>query len=120
MKSRTVTRRIIFSCLWILTYFTVLGAAVMLLWNALIPELFGGPVVTFIQSIGLLLLAHLLLRRGWSFGGFGWGHPYWRRKWWSASHRRHDDARGHGKKATADEQADAIRGPEDEDAIPRE
>jgi hypothetical protein len=38
-----------------------LGFVVMALWNALVPELFHGPVLTFWQSIGLLLLTHILL-----------------------------------------------------------
>jgi hypothetical protein len=39
---------------------------VMLLWNALVPALFTGPVVTFWQTAGLLVLCRVL------FGGFGW------------------------------------------------
>ena len=42
----------------------VLGLAVMVLWNAMVPALFGGPSLTFWQAVGLLLLSHLLLR-GW-------------------------------------------------------
>ena len=38
---------------------------VMKLWNGLIPELFNGPVLSFCQALGLLLLAKIL------FGGFG-------------------------------------------------
>ena len=55
-----------------------LGLVVMLLWNALIPDLFKGPVLSYWQSIGLLLLSHILLR--------GWGHwryaNGWRRDRW--------------------------------------
>ncbi len=48
------------------------GFIVMLLWNALIPQIFNGPVLTFWQAAGLLLLSHILLR--------GWGGRYsWRR-----------------------------------------
>ena len=45
----------------------VFGAAVMLLWNALLPQLFGLPPINYLQAAGLLLLARLL------FGGFGHG-----------------------------------------------
>ncbi len=45
----------------------VLGLAVMWLWNWLMPELFGLPTIDYWQSVGLLLLSHLLLR-GPSFG----------------------------------------------------
>ena len=59
----------------------VLGYVVMVLWNALIPELFNGPVLTFWQAAGLLLLAHILFR-GWG-GGFGHkrhASTYWKRR----------------------------------------
>lgn len=69
--------------------FLVLGAAfvaavgflVMLLWNALVPQLFGGPVVSFWQAAGLLVLSRVL------FGGLrgahhhGWRHRGWRGRW---------------------------------------
>lgn len=40
---------------------------IMWLWNILIPQIFSGPVITYWQSMGLLVLAKLL------FGGFGRG-----------------------------------------------
>ncbi len=83
MKWRRTIRRTILGSLWLLAYFAVLGAVVMLLWNALIPDLFQGPAITFVQAVGLLLLTHLLFRRG--FGGFGWRYPHWRRKWRASS-----------------------------------
>ncbi len=56
----------------------VLSLVVMLLWNALIPEIFGGPAVTYAQALGLLVLSHILLR-GWS----PWRHRNgWRRDRW--------------------------------------
>jgi hypothetical protein len=55
---------------------------VMLLWNALVPSLFAGPVLGFWQAAGLLVLCRIL------FGGFrghgrhhGWGHRAWRDRW---------------------------------------
>ncbi|MBS0416768.1 MAG: DUF3106 domain-containing protein [Proteobacteria bacterium] len=56
-----------------------LSAVVMLLWNALIPSLFAGPVVTFWQAAGMLILCRLL------FGGFRHhhgGHHHWRQRAW--------------------------------------
>ncbi|MCK5137961.1 MAG: hypothetical protein KAR19_19400 [Bacteroidales bacterium] len=41
---------------------------VMWLWNWLVPELFNGPVVTYWQTLGLLLLSKIL------FSGIGKGH----------------------------------------------
>jgi len=43
----------------------VFGAAVMLLWNALMPQIFTLPQISYLQSVGLLVLARLL------FGGIG-------------------------------------------------
>jgi hypothetical protein len=45
-----------------LSLIAVLGVFVMLLWNALVPELFGGPALTYWQAAGVLLLSHILLR----------------------------------------------------------
>lgn len=88
MKSLRVIRRIIFGSLWLLAYFGVIGVVVMLLWNALVPDLFQGPAITFVQAVGLLLLTHLLLRRGIFYGGFGWRYPHWRRKWRATSDKK--------------------------------
>jgi hypothetical protein len=54
----------------------VFGGLVMFLWNATVPDLFHGPMITFGQSIALMLLAHILLR-GWSPWSYGHG---WRRE----------------------------------------
>jgi len=43
------------------------GHVVRLLWNTLMPPIFGLPVVTFWQAFGLLALARIL------FGGLGHG-----------------------------------------------
>ena len=42
------------------------GGAVMLLWNAILPPVFGANTITFWQAIGLLVLCKLL------FGGTHW------------------------------------------------
>lgn len=44
------------------------AALFMQLWNWLIPVLFSGPVLTYWQAVGLLVLAKII------FGGFGTGH----------------------------------------------
>ena len=48
-------------------FLALIGEVVMLLWNALLPPLFGWPRVTFWQGLGLLVLCRIL------FGGFGSG-----------------------------------------------
>ena len=58
---------------------TALGAAVMYLWNALLPSLFGVRAISFGEAVGLLVLCKLLFG-GWR-GGSGydlgpWAHRY--------------------------------------------
>jgi hypothetical protein len=59
--------------------------ATMYLWNWLVPSLFGGPVITFWQALGLLALSKIL------FSGFGKGggrnHGHWKGPQWK-SHLR--------------------------------
>ncbi len=52
---------------------------VMLLWNALVPEIFNGPVLSFGQAVGLLLLAKIIFGFGRGWGGHR--HPgHWKKK----------------------------------------
>ncbi len=53
----------------------VFGYFVMLLWNWLMPELFGLATITFWKAAGIVLLARLI------FGGFKHGHD---------NHRKND------------------------------
>lgn len=46
-----------------------LGGAVMLLWNAVLPEVLGVKALNYGQALGLLVLARIL------FGGFRGGPP---------------------------------------------
>ncbi len=60
------------------------------LWNWLVPSLFAGPVMSFWQTAGLLLLTKIFF---WPFGrcrcqGANHGGPwkyYWKEKWTSMS-----------------------------------
>jgi hypothetical protein len=81
--------------LWVLK-FLVFGVAMLALfglvtqalWNWLVPELFHGPLITFWQTLGLILLSKIFF---WSFskgGGHKWGSHrqgpwgyYWAEKW---------------------------------------
>ncbi len=53
--------------LFIAAFVFVGGGIVMLLWNWLLPPLFGWPRITLLQGFGLLALCRIL------FGGFGRG-----------------------------------------------
>jgi len=55
------------------------SVAVTLLWNAVMPDIFGLNVLNYWQAAGLLLLARIL------FGGLGLGH-FW-------PHGKHGGAR---------------------------
>jgi hypothetical protein len=68
----------------------VVGAAVMLLWNALLPALFGWPAISFWQALGLLLLSRILvggLRGHWGHGG------HWRARMASRWHQMSEEER---------------------------
>src|SRR5260221_1793408 len=62
---------------FVLAAVAVLGGLVMLLWNAVVPELFiGARSIDYLHALGLLVLSRIL------FGGFrghgGWhGHRHW-------------------------------------------
>jgi len=66
MKAKRFGFKIIFMGLAALALFTTV---VMLLWNALIPAIFGITAINFWQALGIFILARIL------FGGFGpFGH----------------------------------------------
>lgn len=56
----------------------------MYLWNWLVPELFSGPMISFWQAAGLLILTKIIT---WGFGrrrgNHHWGYSQfqWRDKW---------------------------------------
>lgn len=56
------------------------GFFTMWLWNALIPDLFHGPVINFWQTVGLLILTRILFS---NFGNRHWGgHHRWKKEMW--------------------------------------
>ena len=76
----------------------VLSFVVMSLWNALIPDLFHGPMVTFWQAVGLLVLSKILFgglrgRHGGGWHGHGWRREMWRKKWESMTPEERDRMR---------------------------
>jgi hypothetical protein len=70
--------------LFFLVAVAAMGGIVMLLWNAIVPDLFGTALpIDYLHALGLLVLSRIL------FGGFrghgGWrghGHGHWK-KWQS-------------------------------------
>jgi len=72
-------------------FVAALSLVVMLLWNALIPSLFAGPILGFWQAAGLLVLCRVL------FGGFrphghhnNWRQRAWRARWHRISPEERD------------------------------
>lgn len=63
-------KHLVFIPLFCLVFIVKFGGCVMLLWNWLMPELFGLPTISFWQAAGLLLFCKIL------FGGFGGGHHH--------------------------------------------
>ena len=63
-------KRAIFIPIAIVAGIFIFGSIVMLLWNGILPDLFGIKIITFWQALGLLVLCKIL------FGGFrgGGGH----------------------------------------------
>ena len=64
-------------------FVTVAGFVTMSLWNWLVPVLFHGPILSFGQALGLLVLSKILF----GFHGGGRGHqrggaPWANRKMW--------------------------------------
>jgi hypothetical protein len=55
------------------------GGLVMLLWNWLLPPLFGWPEITLLQGFGLLALCRILFG-GFGKGGGGGGHKHYKCK----------------------------------------
>ena len=74
-------------------FLAVFTYVVMLLWNWLVPELFSGPILTYWQTLGILVLSKILLsglghgykdRRPWRSKDHHWSHrhpgSHWRKK----------------------------------------
>jgi hypothetical protein len=77
----------------------VFGWVVMLLWNWLMPDIFGLKRLTYWQAWGLLVLSHIL------FKGFGSGH---------GSARSDRKRRRHLRRYLREEQADVKEAPASE------
>jgi hypothetical protein len=74
--------KILFFAAVFVTFILGMGAIVMFLWNAILPDAIGVKPLTFWKAVGLLVLFKIL------FGGFGKGSRMrhkaknkWRKKW---------------------------------------
>lgn len=82
MKSGWISRAAKITALVVLSI-AGMGFLLMILWNVLIPDIFNGPQITFMQALGLLLLSRLLFM---GFKPWGWKQnyvaksEYWRKK----------------------------------------
>ena len=77
---------------------SALAYIVMLLWNAILPDVVGVKPLNFWQAAGLLILAKIL------FGGFGgrrhWKHSkknQWRKKWMEMNDDERQEAKSRWK-----------------------
>ena len=94
--------------------FVVLGFAflvlftwvVMLLWNWLVPELFGGPVLNYWQTLGILILAKIL------FAGMGRSHPRNDHRWWRDRSWRHEKYKSYWRKKFEEKMNGSVETPE--------
>jgi len=62
MKNYGAMETMIGVILLFIILFAVAAVVMMLLWNALMPDIFGLPEISFWQSVGLGLLSSLLIR----------------------------------------------------------
>lgn len=66
----------------------VFSIAVMFLWNWLIPEIFNGPTINFIQALGILVLSKILFTGFGGRGGCSHGNRgIWRQKFYEKMQR---------------------------------
>ncbi len=61
-------------------FIVLAGVVVMLLWNALVPAIFGFTQITWLQALGLMILARILVGGRSHIGGLG-GRGRWRERW---------------------------------------
>jgi hypothetical protein len=64
MAAKSVGERLVVGVLTVIIFAlllaVIIGAPVMWLWNALVPDLFDGPTITFWQAVGITILGSLL------------------------------------------------------------
>ncbi len=89
MDLRLPVKILVMFCMFVLFAF-LFGLFVMLLWNWLMPDIFGLPKIDYWHAWGLVLLSHILFK---SWGGRHWGAGKHRRE------RRFECGAGEGERA---------------------
>lgn len=81
MKTWWIKKTIAFTALAAVVILAI-GGVVMLLWNAIVPEVFGTAALTYWQAVGLLLLTQILFRGigHWRSRHSYEGHARWKHK----------------------------------------
>ncbi len=69
--------KLVFFALFVIAMLFLVGYIVMLLWNWLMPELFGLSTITYWQAFGILILAKIIFGFG---GGNGPGKSHKKRR----------------------------------------
>ena len=77
MKNFIYRQRRFFIAPMILVALAFFSALVMVLWNALLPDLFSFPAIRFWQALGLLVLCRVLFGIGGFHGSVG-HHSVWK------------------------------------------
>ena len=79
MKGRWIFKMIVGGALMIAAF----TAVVMWLWNMLIPDLFHGPMISYWQTLGLIVLSKIFFSGGHGWKGRGrWKqHHEWHERW---------------------------------------
>jgi len=63
-----------------IVFVIAIGFVIMLLWNWLMPDLFGLSTINYWQAVGLLILSKILFSGGWSKKRHTGHSPYWRKR----------------------------------------
>lgn len=79
MKKKRIIWKVFAGIMMVTLFALIMGFGTMMLWNWLVPSLFNGPLITFWQALGLLLLCKLLLGFPHKHHEGGWAGK--KRKW---------------------------------------
>ena len=63
-----------------IVFAVAIGFVIMLLWNWLMPALFGLSTITYWQAVGLLILSKILFGSGWSKKSHPRHSHYWKKR----------------------------------------